>query len=371
MKKTMCSIILLFIFCSFSQYPLFAQTIETEVNFAAHKHISGYTFKKMKHPEIFQGNKKEKNYFEGWYFKMVSANGSSIMSIIPGISLSENGQEQHAFIQIIDGVTAQTSYYSFPIEEFSFSKNEFAVRIGENYFSKNRVVLNIKTDSSSISGEVQLNNLVELPSRRALNAGIMGWYRFMPFMECYHGVVSLNHELTGTLVKDGKENNFDNGLGYIEKDWGSSMPSAWIWMQSNHFSKRNNSFMLSIADVPFIGKSFTGFLGFFLHDSVIYRFATYTHAKLTLEEATLNETKITIKDRKNTYQILAVRNKVGLLKAPVKGAMDRRIPESIDAKISLTVLDRKGNIVFCDSTSIAGLELVGDQEKLLRSLKKK
>ena len=69
---------------------------------------------------------------------MVAKDGSSILSVIPGISLSSDGKEQHAFIQLINCVTAQTSYYSFPIEEFSFSKKEFAVKIGDNYFSKDK-----------------------------------------------------------------------------------------------------------------------------------------------------------------------------------------------------------------------------------------
>jgi tocopherol cyclase len=364
-NKYLTAIILFFL--AFGFHPMFAQPTHKLINFSEHKYIRRYASRKMKHPEFFQGNKERKNYFEGWYFKMVSANGSSIMSVIPGISLSEDGKEQHAFIQLIDGISAQTSYYTFPIEEFFFSKDEFAIRIGNNYFSENKLILNIQTDSSIISGEIEMNKQVKLPSKALFNAGIMGWYRFMPFMECYHGVVSLNHELAGTIFKDGKKLNFNNGGGYIEKDWGSSMPSAWIWMQSNHFSQKNCSFMLSVADVPWIGKSFTGFLGFFLHDNIIYRFATYTHAKLTLEEATPNSTKITIKDRKNTYKIKAFRNQSGELKAPVNGSMDRRIAECVDVQIHLTILDKKGTILFCDSTSIAGLELVGDQNKLIRN----
>jgi hypothetical protein len=325
----------------------------------------------MGHPEIFQGNKKKKKYFEGWYFKMVSTEDSSILSIIPGISLSHDGKEQHAFIQIIDGKTAKTNYYAFPITEFSFSKNKFGIIIGQNYFSEDSIIIKINTDSSSVSGEVKMTNQVKIPSHKILNSGIMGWYRFVPFMECYHGVVSLTHRLDGAILKDGKEYQFNNGLGYIEKDWGSSMPSAWIWMQSNQFKNSNSSFMLSVANVPWLRKSFTGFLGFFLHDSTLFRFATYTHAKLSIEKSGLNMTKIIIKDKKNTYLIEASRNKSGLLKAPVKGSMDRRIPESIDAIIKLTVLNRKEKIIFCDSSSISGLEMVGDQEILINSLKKK
>jgi tocopherol cyclase len=342
----------------------YSQYLHSPVHFSQHKTIPGYLSKKLKHPEMFQGNRKTKNYFEGWYFKMVSADGSSILSVIPGISLSSDGKDQHAFIQVIDGSTALTNYYTFPIEQFSFSTKEFEVKIGKNYFSANKIILNIEDDSTHIYGQIEMSNTVSFPGRKFLNSGIMGWYRFVPFMECYHGVVSLNHDLSGTITKDKKKYIFDNGLGYIEKDWGSSMPSEWIWMQTNHFNSKNSSFMLSIANIPWIGRSFTGFLGFFYHDGQIHRFATYTKAKLEIEYSDHNEIKIQIKDKKYTYNILASRNQAGLLKAPVKGSMDRRISESINAHLTLSVIDKQNNVIFSDSTLISGLELAGDIDKL-------
>ena len=343
---------------------LFAQDLQKEITFSKHHWLPGYGFKKVNHPEIFQGNRKKKKYFEGWYFKLVSADGSSILSIIPGIALSEDGKEKHAFIQIIDGKTAKTNYFSFPIEEFKFSRKEFAIRIGQNYFSADKIILNILTDSSAVSGTINISHQSKLRSRTLLKPGIMGWYKYVPFMECYHGVVNLNSQLDGTITKDAKAYNFNNGAGYVEKDWGSSMPSAWIWMQSNSFGNSKSSFMLSVANVPWLGKSFTGFLGFLLHDSVVYRFATYTHARLTLEPSGADTIKINIRDRKHSYKIVAYRNKSGLLKAPVKGSMDRRIPESVDARLLLNVFDKKGKLILSDSTTIAGLELVGDQGSL-------
>jgi tocopherol cyclase len=352
----------------FSALP--AQDLSQGVNFSRHKCLPGYGLKKLGNPEIFQGNKKKKSYFEGWYFKMVSSVDSSILSIIPGIALSHDGSEQHAFIQIIDGRTTKTEYYSFPIEEFSFSRKEFAIKIGQNYFSKDKIILNLHSDSSFVSGEVQMSNQIQFPKQRILNPGIMGWYRFVPFMQCYHGVVSLTHQLKGNLVMNGVSYDFKKGIGYIEKDWGSSMPSAWIWMQSNNFQNGNSSLMLSIANIPWLGKSFTGFLGFFLHDSTLYRFATYTHAKIQVEESGADTLLISIKNRNNIFSIEAIHKNAGLLKAPVKGSMDRRIPESIDARLRLAVHDTKGNLIFCDSTSIAGLERVAYQE-LLKDLSKK
>jgi tocopherol cyclase len=370
MKKSLSRLILLQI-CLTGITSVPAQQQQQEINFSEHKCLPGYGFKKMGNPEIFQGNKQKKNYFEGWYFKMVAPNGSSILSIIPGISISCDGKQQHAFIQIIDGITAATCYYTFPIEEFAFSRKEFAIRIGANYFSKDLVILDIRSDSSTVSGEIHMSAQVEFPSNRIINPGIMGWYRFVPFMQCYHGVVSLRHNLEGEVVKDGRIYNFDSGVGYIEKDWGSSMPSAWIWMQSNNFNSLNSSFMLSVANIPWLGDSFTGFLGFFLHEDTLYRFATYTHAKLEIEESGFDTLRITIYDKKNTLLLQTYRNNSGLLRAPVKGSMDRRIPESIDANIQIIIRDQKANVIFCDSTSIAGLEIVGDQEILTGQLKQK
>ena len=346
---------------------IYLQDLNNFVRFADHPSLPGYAIKKLKSPVNFQGNKKRKNYFEGWYFKMVSDDKASIISVIPGISLSSDGSEQHAFIQIIDGTSAQTSYYSFPISQFSFSSKEFAIQIGQNYFSENEVILNIENDSTYIHGRIEMSNQVRLPEKKLLNPGIMGWYRFVPFMECYHGVVSLNHDLSGTIIHNGSEYNFDKGKGYIEKDWGSSMPSEWIWMQTNHFNTGNSSFMLSVANIPWIGKSFTGFLGFFYHNGKIYRFATYTKAKLVFENSDPDKVNIKITDKKNTYNIMASRSQAGMLKAPVKGSMDRRIAESINAHLTLLVTDKNDNVIFCDSTAISGLEMAGDINNLKES----
>ena len=43
---------------------------------------------------------------------------------------------------------------------------------------------------------------------------------------------------SGSLEINGAEISFEGGKGYIEKDWGRSMPSDWIWIQSNHFEDR-------------------------------------------------------------------------------------------------------------------------------------
>jgi hypothetical protein len=129
--------------------------------------------------------------------------------------------------------------------------------------------------------------------------------------------------------------------------------------------------MLSIANIPWLRKSFTGFLGFFLHKGTLYRFATYTHAKLQIEESGADAILIKIEDQKNIFSIEVIHKNAGLLRAPINGSMDRRIPESFDAKIHLTVQDGKGNVIFYDSTSVAGLEMVEFRELITDLSKRK
>lgn len=368
-KITQIKHFLIYMLLTFITISIHAQELKKGIQYTQHKYIPFYNLSKAGNTIIFQGNKKKKNYFEGWYFKMVANDGSSIFSVIPGISLSSDGKEQHAFIQIINGITAQTTYYSFPIKEFSFSKKEFAIKIADSYFSLDSIIIDIKDDNSIVSGKITMTNYVEYKSDRLLNIGVMGPYRFVPFMECYHGVASLTHGLKGKLIIDNEVHDFNGGRGYIEKDWGSSMPSAWIWMQSNNFNDINSSFMLSIADVPWLGKSFIGFLGFFYQNNKIHHFATYRNTKLQLEIVDPKQLMIKIKNRKNTFIISARSNNAGILKAPIEGAMDRRIPESIDAKLKITIMDKKGTIIFMDSTDITGLEMVGDYYKFQELLK--
>ena len=42
------------------------------------------------HPEQFQGWNRNRNYFEGWYFKIVNEDETKAFAIIPGTSTSVN-----------------------------------------------------------------------------------------------------------------------------------------------------------------------------------------------------------------------------------------------------------------------------------------
>jgi tocopherol cyclase len=332
--------------------------------------LKSFTYNRQKvfHPAWFQGNEKKTNYFEGWYFKNINAAEDHCWSFIPGVSLAEG--DSHSFVQVIDGFTGNTWYYRFDAKEFCFSSQALEIRVGGNYFSDKKIILDLDDDIHTFKGEIAFNEIAQYPVSLR-RPGIMGWYRYVPFMECYHGVVSLDHLLQGQLMHNETMIDFTAGRGYIEKDWGSSMPESWIWMQTNHFENPGTSFMMSIARIPWIGKTFTGFLGYLLHDGKLFSFATYTGARVTNLSYTEKSISLTVTGKQFIMEVQAskpdsyVQSKgLGGLKAPVLGNMNRVIHESVDSTIVVKAKDRSGNLIFSGTGRNAGFEMVGNLELL-------
>jgi tocopherol cyclase len=314
--------------------------------------------------ESYQGAAKKKRYFEGWYFKQVSADFSEPWSFIPGIARGESRGEGYSFVQAIEGRTGRTWWYEYPLSAFEASGSSMDIRVGASRFSPKGISLELEGESS-FKGELRFGEFRRL-SAKILSPGVMGPFSFLPFMECRHGLVSLDHRVEGGFEVDGRSVDMSSGRGYIEKDWGSSMPGSWIWTQSNNFPERGDSFMLSVADIPWMGKAFTGFLCAASLGGRILREATYTGARLegfSLEDGALS---LALARGSSRIELRATRSRGGLLRAPVNGLLSRRIAESIDARIELRWTAR-GKTLFEAAAPYAGLELVGDPASLFES----
>jgi tocopherol cyclase len=306
-------------------------------------------------PFVFQGNLKNYRYFEGWYFKHVSGDQQNTLSFIPGVSLNRN--DPHAFIQIIDGIKGVTEYVRYPLSEFEFDNNTVTLRVGKSTFSENSISLNIENERISVNGVIQYHNCVKYP-KSFIYPGIMGWYSFVPFMECKHGIISVDHSLTGILRINGTLLNFDNGKGYIEKDWGTSFPEAWIWMQSNNFLTADTSFSFSIAKIPWMGKFFIGFISFLYYNNKFFLFSTYNKSVVTKINHLKDTIDFEVSNRNVILKVSTRKSTFGELRAPVSGDMSRRIKESIDSEITLNLYDKKGNLMYNDTGKRAGLEVI-------------
>lgn len=312
-------------------------------------------------PEVFQGNLSLERYFEGWYFKCVDASGSEAISIIPGISLS--GDKTHSFIQFFDRSAGRAEYFKFQKDDFNASKSKFDLKIEKNHFSLSGLELDIDIEGKKVRANLEFSGIKPWPVSM-FSPGVMGWYRFVPKMECYHGVLSFNHVIKGWIETKGIRRDFSGGKGYCEKDWGTSMPASWIWMQSNHFEEAEVSLFVSIAKIPWMGGWFPGFIAGFYHKGEIHRFATYTGAKLLKLEVTPENIMIVFRGGRYILEIEAIRAEGVGLPAPVFGEMKAVIKEALSSSVKVILKDTSGKIIYQGKGGNAGLEVVGNTGEL-------
>lgn len=308
---------------------------------------------KTYHPEIFQGSLGKQNYFEGWYFKIVSADERHALAVIPGIAIYDE-TDRHAFIQVINGVDQTTSYHRFPLEAFTADERLFVIAIGNNHFSQQAMTL----DLPELSGEIRFKDTVSLETS-VFSPGIMGWYAFVPRMQCYHGVVSLHHKLSGLTRGNAGDIIWDNGIGYIEKDWGTSFPKCWIWLHSNHFQLEGPaSLMASVAHIPWMKRYFPGFIVVLLANGKQYRFATYNGAKM---KCAVLADRVLLEFRKGDFHLSleALRGPSAVLRSPISGQMTGKVNESLQAVVTVN-LKRKNILIWESQGTTAGLEVAGD-----------
>jgi len=316
--------------------------------------------KKIKNPILFQGHLKKKKYFEGWYYKFVSKDLQHSLALIPGISL--NQKDSHCFIQIFY-TNAQkqmhTEYIRYQTHDFDVIQQPFTLKINNHIFDENHIEVNINNDKIKINGKLEIKGLNKI-NKSFISPSIMGPFAYLRFMECHHGVVSMSHEIKGQMTINQVKIDFSGGKGYIEKDWGRSFPQSYVWMQSNHFSNQQLSFMFSEASIPFLGFEFKGLLVILMDGQNEYRFTTYNFSKIIERDIRKHEVFYQVKKGKYMIEIQAKNKETIGLAAPKNGVMDQVIKEGLTGSIDIKLY--KNNILILEDTGHqAGIEIMMDQ----------
>ncbi len=315
-------------------------------------------------PELFHGDVLRPPFFEGWYFKVVDKSGSHRFAFIPGVFIGRSDEDSHAFVQVLDGVTGQVEYHRYPIGEFHAAPDIFDLKIGKNRFSLDSIELDIRESSQTVKGELSFDSPISWPVQ-LMSPGVMGWFAWVPRMECYHGVLGFDHAVQGHIAVDGNALDFNDGRGYIEKDWGYAFPQAWVWMQTNHFEQPRISLTASVAIIPWMGNAFAGFIVGLWQDGRLHRFATYANSRILELAVDDQHVRWVMRNRTHRLEILATRSAGGLLLAPTPTGMGRRIAETLSAVISVRLVHLKtGEVEFEGTGKFAGLEAVGELDRL-------
>lgn len=295
----------------------------------------------------FHGGTK-RPFFEGWYFKHAGEGGA--FAAIPGVFLSRNRADDHAFIQVLFSSPPESRFVRFPAEAFSCAAHGFMVRIADNTFSLDGCRLSIP--DIGLAASLQYGPRVPL-SASLISPTIMGPFAYLPGMQCRHGVLSLWHSVKGSVRYGDKRMDFDGANGYIEKDWGSAFPDSWVWMQCGD---SRLTLMCAVASIPLKPIRFTGIICVLRDGGRQYRLATYNGARVSTLEWQGDKLLAEIANRNYRLSIRAQAGAFGHLQAPTPTGMDRRIQESLDARFSVRLEHRSETILQGSYTG--GLEML-------------
>lgn len=357
----------------------------------------------------------------------------------------------HAFVLCFRNPDCiQCLYYAYPLSEFSFENHNdrfgYTIKIGKSTFTESCVDVDLdaaylihsqESDEAqfytkainerlalhgakiptkfnhyeqkhlSVKGKIEMINQTRIPTS-TLNPGVMGPFAFLPFLECYHGIVSMYHDANGKVDFTNSDGtlessiSLDQGTGYIEKDHGIRFPKSWIWLQTHSFHQnpksRGSSLLFSAADVPTLSDSvskipkvgeflvaktmMTGFLLVFYHaeSKKTYNLSLFTGATINridfkyVTEADdrlfqLADIKVSLR---NVSIQLNVRRELGQgipLRAPTSKEMHLAIEESLNVEVHVQLFV-DGALAFDDVGKEAGLEVVGDIIKIKKRINK-
>ena len=318
----------------------------------------------VRFPEAFHGHGRSGGFFEGWYIKAVSADRSQRWAIIPGVfrGTGGDGATDEAFVQVLDGLTGRSWYHRFEPSEFRASAREFAVEVGANRFDETGATL----DLPQLRGRLEFTTPLDPWPVTFREPGIMGWYGFVPFMECFHGVVSFGHDLGGAVSVEGVERSFAGGRGYIEKDWGKAFPAGYVWLATNHIDTAPEaSLIASVAIIPWLRGSFRGFIAGIRHGGRLFRWTTYNGTQETLLRIDDDAISWRLTGPDGDLELDAQRVRGGLLRAPVRTAMHERVEETLDATVRIRHVAPDGRVLLEGIGSCAGLEVYGEIDRLV------
>ena len=314
--------------------------------------------KQMLNPDLYHG-RLPWNKFEGWYFK-ISFEGDTY-AFIPGIFHGDSKMEPHSFIQVLDGQSAAYDYIMFPAGYFKPDAHSLVLNIGENRFSLSQIILKLDCSLGKIDANLKLSGLIRWNNSKNPSRS-MGFYNFIPFMECYSQVCAMDMLVSGQISINYKSYNIENGRGYIEKNWGSQFPISWLWVQSNNFSTPAVSLSASVGHIPFFLGSFKGFLIGLNIKSRFYEFTSMNGSRLTMRQSGADKV-IYVRNSKYHLELQTEsdKDKFILCKAPKDGQMIPLARETLSAKVHVKLTDLHSGITIFEDTGVnAGIEYGGE-----------
>lgn len=295
-------------------------------------------------------NSNKTPFFEGYYYKVTTDDFA--LAIIVGFTLQEN--KQIAFVQCYNSKTNQKDYLEYDYDQFYFDVLSNTVYLKDHYFGKDEVYFfDERVDyviHFFIDERVELDTNFYTPT-------IMGPFHYIPFLQCNHAIITLQGSVEGEIIYKDACHDF-SGIGYSEKDWGTSFPREYVWIQSNHsLEGYGNSLFLACGHIPMKLFDFMGVIGLIKAKDKTYKIGSYFGAKV-IERSIVDQSSILIiKQGKYLFSFKLRLGTTCEFLGPNQGVMNTKINESLDSNCTVKIY-KYGKLKQDISFLKCGMEIV-------------
>ena len=303
--------------------------------------------------------KGEKIGFEDWYFRIIDEKGEYLISL--DIRITKKGRKLEGILQVERTTGTERIISTCSLDKIIIQ--EIVICIDGSQLGVDKMILNIDEPGLKIRGEIGLSHKVDL-KQSFLQPGLMGFYKWIPFLEFYQEVLSLQSVTVGRIEMNDETYSMDGGNCYIQKQWGEHFPNVWLWAQGNTFDKKRDlSIALGVARLKIFFNYYTAFaipLHYDDHTEIfanyngghiakLYRYKGYVHLIVTKKDKML-DVKIYGRDEPG-----CIANK------ETHGIRDIYECEMVKMEVKLT---ERGRVILEDSSLCCGIQMGGNTSKL-------
>jgi hypothetical protein len=182
--------------------------------------------------------KGQAQFFEGWYFKVSDpATLKSFLFIYAVYNPAAAASDSTSFMMAGNNSpgTASLIYQEYPVETFSARHDIFDIAVSaENRAWGNVQVLHAEGSIADVSRHCSWSFDMEISEQWP---DTMGWMGTLQNLQTYWHVGAMKARATGWIQWNEEYFEFENIMGYQEKNWGEEFPESWYWLQANNFDK--------------------------------------------------------------------------------------------------------------------------------------
>lgn len=302
--------------------------------------------------------KREKKRFIKYFNRLVNQEQDISLSITINIFFDKDRQE--GYLTIDSNKETFCKEFLLPIQGITVDKKNLS--IGENSFSAEGMLLNLKDEENRIQGEVHFSEQKVIHTS-FWQDGIMGPFRKMPFLQSYYDVLSLSHQLEGKIYINNTLIELTNGKGYTEEAWGKTYPKIWIRAQCNHFENHDVALMIGIARMPILFDYRTCFAIPVFYKGTVEVFSNYNRGQIAKLYRYKEYIHLIIIQESKVLDLKIFGNNEMELMMPKGGHAIKDIFRCETAKVELKII-QNSHVVLEDIGNFCYLEMGGNTSKL-------